>query len=62
VTRRRRTSLFLAVTGAAVAVMVGYVLAAALESDGGTATVRAAAGPPIAKGDLLLLDRDRAHD
>lgn len=60
-TRQRRISLFLVITGAAVAVMIAYVAAAAFQSSGGTATVRAAAGPPITKGDLLLLDRDRAH-
>jgi hypothetical protein len=65
VTRRRRVSLFVVVVGAAMAVIVGYVVAAALSGKGDTATGArraAAAGPPIAKGDLLLLDRDRKQN
>jgi len=65
VTRQRRISVFLVVCAAAVAVIVGYFVAAALngtdEGASAGATSRAAAGPPIAKGDLLLLDRDRSH-
>lgn len=64
-TRQRRIALFVLVVGAAVAVIVGYVLAAALSGTGDTATGArhvAAAGPPIARGDLLLLDRDRVHN
>jgi hypothetical protein len=65
VTRQRRISLFVLVVGAAVAVIIGYALAAALSGKGDTATgarTTAAAGPPIAKGDLLLLDRDRVQN
>ena len=61
-TRARRMTLFVVVVGATVAVIVAYVVAAAL--NGGQDDVvgaRAAVGAPIAKGDLLLLDRDRVH-
>jgi hypothetical protein len=62
-TRQRRVGLFLAITGAAVAIMVVYVALAVFGGDdatvaGGGATATAAS-VPIARGDLLLLDRDR---
>jgi WD40 repeat protein len=62
-TRQRRVGLFLAITAIAVAVIVIYVGVTLLSSSDDDATVRGA-GPAagrIAKGDLLLLDRDRKH-
>lgn len=62
-TRQRRLGLFVAITGAAVAVIVAYVVIAALGSDDGDPTLPAAGAPvvPIATGDELFLDRDRKH-
>jgi hypothetical protein len=62
-TRQRRVGLFLAITAVTVAVIVGYVVIAALGSGESDPTIPAASAPAvkIAKGDLLLLDRDRKH-
>jgi hypothetical protein len=58
-TRRRRLGLFAAITVAAVAVIAAYVISAAVGGeDGGGAKGQAVR---IARGDLLLLDRDRDH-
>jgi hypothetical protein len=61
-TRQRRVGLFIAIAGAAIAVIVGYVLFAALGGDDDP-TLPSASAPavPIAKGDMVLLDRDRKH-
>jgi hypothetical protein len=62
-TRQRRVGLFVAITGIAVAVIVAYVLIAALGSDDEDPTIPSASAPAVklVKGDMLLLDRDRKH-
>ena len=61
-TRRRRVGLFIAMTALAVAVIVIYLAVTVLGNDEDP-TLPAAGAPAvrIAKGDLLLLDRDREH-
>ncbi|MCW2984255.1 MAG: hypothetical protein JWR63_1825 [Conexibacter sp.] len=62
-TRQRRVGLFVAITAVTVVVIVGYVVIAALGSGKSDPTIPAASAPAvrIAKGDMLLLDRDRKH-
>jgi hypothetical protein len=57
-TRRRRLGLFVAITVAAVAVIAAYVVGTVAGGDEGGAPVKAQA-VRIARGDVLLLDRDR---
>jgi hypothetical protein len=61
-TRRRRVGLFIAMTALAVAVIVIYLAVTVLGNDEDpTLPVAGAPAVRIAKGDLLLLDRDRKH-
>jgi hypothetical protein len=62
-TRRRRVGLFVGITGAAVAVIVCYLALTVLGNAAGGSTVPRAGAPAmtIVKGDMVLLDRDRAH-
>jgi WD40-like Beta Propeller Repeat len=61
-TRQRRVGLFVVISAAAIAVIVGSVLVAALGGeDDGTPTAAATPAVRIVSGDTLALDRDRAH-
>ncbi|HWH96334.1 MAG TPA: hypothetical protein VNT03_20900 [Baekduia sp.] len=61
-THQRRVGLFIAITAATVAVIVGYVAITVLGDDADP-TIPAGSRPAvtIAKGDMVLLDRDRKH-